>query len=159
MPALVWQGGFVGSIVILLVLAGFEAYALHTPGKVPEWHELLRLMMNRLPFLLPLVWMAIHAARQASLAMRMEEEYGFKATVSTSFEGYRRLLEQMGSGLGPETPLARLCSDTLNTISKPPGRVYDGTNLEPTPGSAAVDAVAPLVGTVVSGTPAKNPPR
>jgi hypothetical protein len=103
------------------------------------------MFLHRLPFLLPLVWLAIHAARQTSLAMRMEEEYAFKATISTSFEGYRRQMAEVSSGMTQDSPLARLCSDTLATISAPPGQVYDKHKMDPTPGTATAESIGPLL--------------
>jgi len=103
------------------------------------------MFLHRLPFLIPLVWLAIHSARQSSFATRMEEEYAFKATISTSFEGYRRQMAELSRDLAPNSPLARLCADTLTTISTPPGLVYDKHRMDPTPGTAASDMVKPLV--------------
>jgi hypothetical protein len=75
----------------------------------------------------------------------MEEEYAFKATISTSFEGYRRQMADVSKDLAPDSPLARFCIDTLTTISRPPGRIYDKDGKAPAPGSAAAETVAPIV--------------
>lgn len=143
-PARTWQYTFVGALGGLLVLAFAEA-RVGTSGQILSWTELARMAVHRLPFMLPLIWLAIHAARQASLAMRMEEEYGFKATVSTSFEGYRRQMAEVGGDLALESPLARLCTDTLRTLSKPPADVYDKHRMDPNPGSEAAEKVLPIL--------------
>ena len=140
-----WQLAFLAALGGLLGLAYFEAKGLTDTVGAPAWDVLLRMLLHRLPFLIPLVWLALHAARQATLAMRMEEEYAFKATISTSFEGYRRQMAEIGSGLPPEHPLARLCADTLETISAPPGEVYDKHLPDPTPATAGIELAKPLV--------------
>jgi hypothetical protein len=78
----------------------------------------------------------------------MEEEYAFKAAISTSFEGYRRQMAEVASGLDPDSPLARLCTDTLRTIATPPALVYDKQRLDPSPGSIAAELMEPLKNTV-----------
>jgi len=143
LPEKIWQSVFVGSLVVLLALAVVEAVS--HGGRIPEYSELGRMLLLRLPFLGPLVWLAIFSARQASLAKRMEEEYAFKATISTSFEGYRRELAAISNGLPESAPLARLCNDTLRTIGAPPGQIYENHRMDPTPATAAAEIVAPIV--------------
>ena len=92
-----------------------------------------------MPFDLPADWPAVakkpfeafHAARQASFAKRMEEEYAFKATISMSFDGYRRQMAEVGKDLAADAPLATLCNNTLREIAASPGRVYDGQKMDP----------------------------
>lgn len=157
LPEKRWQQVFVASLIGLLALAAWQAYALGNLAKPPEWEELARMMLFKLPFLIPLVWLAIHAARQASFAKRMEEEYAFKATTSFSFEGYRRQMAEVGKDLDANSPLAQLCNNTLKTIAAPPGKVYDKQRMDPTPGTAAAEIVGPVV-EGVSKTLAAKPP-
>lgn len=156
-PEKAWQQAFLGSLLGLLLLALAEAWTFGTAARSPEWQELGRMFLHRLPFLIPLIWLAIHSARQSSFATRMEEEYAFKATISTSFEGYRRQMAELSRDLAPTSPLARLCADTLTTISTPPGLVYDKHRMDPTPGTAASDMVKPLVEGVTKALAAKLP--
>jgi hypothetical protein len=156
-PEAGWQWVFLGSLFGLLVLAAYEAWTFGAATKAPEWQELGRMFVHRVPFLIPLIWLAIHSARQASFATRMEEEYAFKATISTSFEGYRRQMAEVSRDLAPNSPLARLCADTLATISTPPGLVYDKHRMDPTPGTAVSEMVKPLVEGVSKVLAAKTP--
>jgi hypothetical protein len=143
-PAKNWQAVFVLALAGLLALAIVEALVFGASA-TPGWTELARMAVHRLPFLIPLVWLAIHAARQAALAMRMEEEYGYKATISTSFEGYRRQMAEVGKDLTLDSPLARLCGDTLRTLSKPPSDVYDKHRMDPNLGTEAAEKLVPLL--------------
>ena len=156
-----WQRFFIASLIGLLTLAGWQAYSLGNLAKPPEWEELARMMLFKLPFLIPLVWLAIHSARQASFAKRMEEEYAFKATTSFSFEGYRRQMKDVGADLDANSPLAQLCNNTLKTIAAPPGKVYDKHRMDPTPGTAAAEIVSPVVEgvrkTLAANLPEFNP--
>ncbi|MBX9738021.1 MAG: hypothetical protein K2X32_13955, partial [Phycisphaerales bacterium] len=102
-------------------------------------------------------WLAIHAARQASLAKRMEEAYAFKAAISTSFEGYRRQMAEVSKDLTPGSPLARLSTDTLANIMMPPDGIYDKHRMDPTPGTAAAEIITPIVDGVSKALTAKLP--
>ncbi len=156
-PEAFWQWVFIGSLAGLLGLAIWHALAFGNLAQPPDWEQLARMMLFKLPFLIPLVWLAIHAARQASFAKRMEEEYAFKATTSMSFEGYRRQMAEVGKDLDANSPLAQLCNNTLKTIAAPPGKVYDEQRMDPTPGTAAAEIVGPVVEGVSKTLAAKLP--
>lgn len=156
-PEQFWQWVFIGSLVGLLALTIWHAYAFGSLSQAPDWQQLARMMLIKLPFLIPLIWLAIHAARQASFAKRMEEEYAFKATTSMSFEGYRRQMAEVGKDLAANSPLAQLCTNTLRTIAAPPGKVYDKQRMDPTPGTAAAEIVGPVVEGVSQTLAAKLP--
>ncbi|MGD0387913.1 MAG: MIR domain-containing protein [Tepidisphaeraceae bacterium] len=158
-PEKIWQLAFLGALGGLFVLACYEVKSSNLMTTIPNWQELARMMLHRLPFLIPLVWLAIHAARQASLAKRMEEEYAFKATLSTSFEGYRRQMAEVSKDLSPSSPLAQLCTDTLRAISTSPGSVYEKHRMDPTPATAAAEIIKPLaeaLATVATKLPDKR---
>lgn len=156
-PETFWQRVFIGSLIGLLGLAVWHAYAYGNLSQPPDWQQLARMMLFKLPFLIPLVWLAIHAARQASFAKRMEEEYAFKATTSMSFEGYRRQMKDVGADLVTNSPLAQLCNNTLQTIAAPPGKVYEKSKMDPTPGTAAAEIVGPVVEGVSKALASKLP--
>lgn len=143
-PEMFWSGAFIVSLLLLLGLAGYEAVQFHALATAPTWDELGRMLLVRIPFLIPLIWLAIHSGRQASFAKRMEEEYAFKATLSTSFEGYRRQLVEVSDGLVAGSPLARFTDATIVNIQAPPGSVYDKHRMDPTPGTAAAEVIKPM---------------
>lgn len=152
-PEKYWQLFFIGSLAGLLGVALWQVSAFGGTGKPPEWLELARMLLNKVPLMIPLVWLALHASRQASLAKRMEEEYGFKATISTSFEGYRRQMAEIDKDLSPNSPLGRLCAETLRTIGTPPGRIYDKHRMDPTPGTALAESVRPIAEGIAKAIP------
>lgn len=156
-PEAIWHWVFIGSLVGLLGLAFWHAVAFGDLSQPPDWEQLARTMLFKLPFLIPLIWLALHAARQASFAKRMEEEYAFKATTSMSFEGYRRQMAEVGKDLDAGSPLAQLCNNTLKTIAAPPVRSFDKQRMDPTPGTMAAEVVGPIVEAVSKTIAAKLP--
>jgi hypothetical protein len=93
----------------------------------------------RLPIAGSLVWLALYASKEAALAKRLEEDYAYKAAVSTSFQGFQEQMKQVQKDAGPDTPLGKLCADTLATIASPPGRIYDKHSLTTSPSTELVE--------------------
>jgi len=136
---------FVVSVLALLVRAGLE-FSLFTAEKVAmTWDRLGLSLAHRLPFALPLIWLAFHSSHNAALAQRVEEDYAFKETVSRSFEGYRREMAELEGKAQAHSPLARLCSGVLGVVTAPPGRIDENHALNRTPFDGVASAAEPVV--------------
>jgi hypothetical protein len=142
-PQRIWQGVFVASILGLLGLASTELI-LHVGDAKPTWDETALSFLNRLPFALPLIWLAFHASHKAALAQRVEEDYAFKETVSRSFEGYRREMSDLEGKIQPDSPLAQLFAGVLGIVTAPPGRIYEKQPLNKTPLNAVAESAKPI---------------
>lgn len=143
-PQRVWQGVFVFSLIALLAIAGLEFIVISKVDGPLTWDRLGLSLLHRLPFALPLIWLAIHSGHKAALAQRVEEDYAFKETVSRSFEGYRREMAELEGKAAPNSALARLCAGVLGVITNPPGRIYEKHPLNNTPLSALADSAGPI---------------
>jgi hypothetical protein len=147
-PHNVWQWLFVGSLVaiVLVALTGFlQEYKMTS---APTYDELFRLWLCRLPIVAALVWLALHASREAALAKRLEEDYGYKAAIAEAFLGFHKQMTEIGESATTNKPLAQLCEDTLTTIATPPGRIYDKHALTVKPTDElkeAAKAAAPVI--------------
>lgn len=146
MPATRWQWLFVGSLIALILLALSGLRHVLSGNETLGWDELARLWIARLPIAGALVWLALHASRESALAKRLEEDYGYKAAIATSFQGFEKRMAYIGSDAVAGSPLAKLCDDTLTTLATPPGRIYDKHRLVVSPvgdiAAAASEAVA-----------------
>lgn len=117
-----WLGLFVGAV---LGLSGAALWGL--PPSSDSWDAILRHVVNRLPVVVPLVWLAIYAGHHYSMALRMEEDYAFKEAVSRAFEGYKREMRDIEAQDGETVrPLITLCANVLNALAERPGRIYEG---------------------------------
>lgn len=150
LPEKRWHNWFIGSLVALIFLAGQGVYATAS-GSILSYDELVRLWLTRLPIAAALVWLALHSSREAALAKRVEEDYAYKAAIASSLEGFRKMLLDINSEARDQTVLGRLCSDTLATISAPPGRIYDRHKLTETP----IDKIGDTVSAVSNAMPAR----
>lgn len=144
-PSKRWQWLFVGSVVILAImaLAGLiEAY-FHAPELTSQ--QLLVRWISRVPFAAALVWLAMHASRESALAKRLEEDYGFKASVASSFQGFQEQMKIIGDSTTGNEPLKTLCDATLAQITNPPGRIYEKHSLIVSPTVELVKAANAFV--------------
>lgn len=154
-PQRVWQGMFVVSLLALLAIAGLEFSLFSKIDGTLTWDRLGLSLLHRLPFALPLIWLAIHSGHKAALAQRVEEDYAFKETVSRSFEGFRREMAELEGKAAPNSALTRLCAGVLGVITNPPGRIYEKHPLNNTPLSALADSAAPIASAATTAAKAQ----
>lgn len=150
-PSRRWQGLFVGSVLLLVGLAASGMWHVFQIDRALTYDELLRLWLARLPVAGALVWLALHASRESALAKRLEEDYGYKAAIASSFLGFHKQMSEIGSSAGPDSPLAKLCGDTLATIASPPGRIYDKHQLTVSPMDELKDVAKSVAGQINGG--------
>lgn len=139
LPMRGWQAVFIASILLLIGIAWLEFGLFTKADATLTWDHLALLIVHRLPFMLPLIWLAFYASTKAALAQRVEEDYAFKETVSRSFEGYRKEMTDLQGKVDPQSPLDRLCGGVLGVVTSPPGRIYERHPLVPTPTGAALE--------------------
>lgn len=155
-PQKLWQATFVLSVLALFVLAAIHfrvgqelTHFLGDGSRVSKtpleatapivavsWSEWAIDLSKRVLVALPLIWLAIHSARQANLGSRLEEEYAFKETIAKSFEGFRKQLHEID-----KESLREWCTATLSTLTREPQRLFDSKTKDPTPATALVEAV------------------
>ncbi|MGZ8440863.1 MAG: hypothetical protein ACXWXD_08810, partial [Candidatus Deferrimicrobiaceae bacterium] len=140
-----WQLLFVLSLLAIIALAITGLWALYHSGPTgtgmpPTLDEVLRTWLSRIPVAAALVWLALHASREAALAKRLEEDYGYKSAIASSFLGFQKQMAEIGSASESNKPLAKLCADFLTTMASSPGRIYEGHKLTVTPADQFTDA-------------------
>lgn len=123
-PKLVWVFTLAASLLGLFFVAYLDP-ARAQLGE-PTIANASAYLLGRLPFALPLVWLALYAGRRHSQALRLEEEYAHKEVLSRSFEGYKKQIAELeGSESGNKHTL-ELIGHTLRAMALHPGRIYHG---------------------------------
>jgi len=128
-PVKWWQWLFVGSVLCIVLLTITGLWNSTESGVAPSYDELFRLWLVRLPVVGALVWLALYSSRESALAKRLEEDYGYKAAISSCFEGFQKQMSEVGKGVSPDSALAKLLDNTLAIIAAPPGRIYESHKL------------------------------
>jgi hypothetical protein len=135
-----WQWLFVLSLLAIVALTATGLWQVYHSTTAPTYDELFRLWLCRLPIVVALVWLALYASREAALAKRLEEDYGYKSAIAEAFLGFHRQMLEIGQATDSNKPLAKLCEDTLTTIASPPGRIYENHKLTITPADELKEA-------------------
>ncbi|XHS78538.1 hypothetical protein ACFJGW_00780 [Burkholderiaceae bacterium UC74_6] len=151
-PSLGWQRVFVGSVVSLAVLALWGLLQAVFSHDALTYDGLIRLWLMRLPIAGALIWLAMHASRESALAKRLEEDYGYKAAVAASFQGFQQQMAELGEKAAVGSPLMKLCEDTLAAIGSPPGRIYDKHELAVNPSEEVLSLLKSIKDSVKPGT-------
>jgi hypothetical protein len=150
-----WQKLFVGSLLAIVLLTISGLIQVYLADKVPTYDELFRLWLVRLPIAGALVWLALHASHEAALAKRLEEDYGYKATVASCLMGFQKQISEVGKDAASNAPLTKLLDDTLTTIASPPGRIYDKHKLTASPSSELTEVAEAAVAITRAAKPTK----
>lgn len=147
-PRMAWMISFFACIGILLLLAIIGGWS-HFKSPDQSWDLIWRQLVQRVPYIIPLVWLGVYSGRQYMMSVRMEEEYAYKEAVSTSFEGYKR---EMASN--PESA-NNLYTNVLAVLARRPGLIYEGEQHDVTPLTPAVDALQKLTPGIADAVAAK----
>lgn len=151
-PHGMWQGVFVVSVILIVALTATGLWHVIRSASAPTYDELIRLWLSRLPVAGALVWLAMYASREAALAKRLEEDYGYKSAIASCFEGFQRQMSEVQHAASANSPLSTLCDNTLKTIATPPGRIYERHALTVSPTDEVREATRAVIRSPSSGT-------
>lgn len=144
-PRVRWQRIFMLALALLILLGLSGLIHVMQTGNALTYDELVRLWLSRLPIAGALLWLALHASRESALARRLEEDYGYKSAIASSFEGFQKQMKDIGDSAEDNGPLKQLCENTLATIATPPGRIYERHELTVSPSAEAVAITTSLL--------------
>jgi hypothetical protein len=143
-PRISWNIAFFVSIAGLVTIGGSELARTWTAA-APSYDELLRSLLIRLPIVGGLLWLGLLAAARSRQAGLIQEMYAHKEAVSRSFEGYKAQFAKLGDNFAEGSPVTNLCDRVIETITTPPTHTEELRKKDPTPVTATVEAVGPLL--------------
>jgi len=148
-----WEKVYFWSLIGITVIAIANWYSFHDAAHT--WSDSMLLWLTRLPMAAPLILLAYHAAHEAALGKRLEEAYGYKVAVASSFMGFSKQLSEVGTEKAANA-LATLYDNTLATIADPPGKIYDKHKLFVTPGDLVTQVAKTVKETIEPYFPGKS---
>ncbi len=63
--------------------------------KIGEWDEVLKSVVNKIPFYAPILWLAFYASKRRSEYQRLQQEYAHKEAFAKSYDNYKKQIEQL----------------------------------------------------------------
>jgi hypothetical protein len=129
----VWMALFIISIISLVAMS---AYILSV-AKMGEG-EIWKLVLQKLPFTLPLVWLGWFSAIQYGNTILIQEDYAFKEATSKAFQGYRDHMEHLAKVDQEEAynAMNMLSLKTIEILANEPLRIYQKSHHDASPSSA-----------------------
>src|SRR6185312_17547490 len=87
-------------LVALSLLVNVESVGLWWVKFVhlSDWASIGISVAHKLPFYVPLVWLAYFASRRRSEFQRLEQEYAHKESLAKSYDSYRQQIDELGAG-------------------------------------------------------------
>lgn len=87
------------AIPLVAIFFSIESFAIWPLSvsftSIKSYDELLRISLAKIPFVAPLVWMAIFASMRRSQYERLQQEYAHKEALAKSYESYKRQLDAL----------------------------------------------------------------
>lgn len=144
-PKILWGGVFVLSVIALFIVAYIDPVSLEktTFEKTTlNFETIIKYIFIKLPFVAPIIWLAIYAGRRHGQTLRLEEDYAHKEVLSKSFEGYKNQLIEIEVESDNKQSTLSLIDRTLEALSLHPGRIYQGKHEDITLLGSVTNALA-----------------
>lgn len=91
-----------GLIALGTVVFAIEKVSLLPPDvtftKIKDWDEILRGLVGKAGFFIPMVWLALFSATRRSQYERLQQEYAHKEALASSYESYKKQLQELNGG-------------------------------------------------------------
>lgn len=104
----------------LLVGVGFWVLAV---TKINNFGELIFFILERSPIIAAIILLEEFARRNRNIAFRLEEDYGYKEVLSSSFEGYKKQMQEIDDKAS--AAVSALSTNLLEAMAQEPGRLID----------------------------------
>lgn len=111
-------------------------------------------LINKLPFILPALWLAVFASRRRSEADRLQQEYAHKEAIAKSYENFKKQIQALGES-DPEL-MKKLLSSAIDAISDNASQTLDKKNKESTPLHELIEKASPDIEKLLKLLPSKN---
>jgi hypothetical protein len=135
------------SLALLLLIAfmtstdsiGIYPKAFISFIKPGDWDVALRALLNKLPFVAPLVWLAMFSSSRRSQYERLQQEYSHKEALARSYESYKKELSNLDGD--SQEMLKALIGKAIDTIAHNASTTLDGKHVEPSPATKILETI------------------
>ena len=90
----------IAGLILLSLLVNVESIEFWsiTFAHLDNWQSVARSVAHKLPFYVPLVWLAYFSSKRRSEFQRLEQEYAHKEALAKSYDSYRQQIQGLGDG-------------------------------------------------------------
>ncbi|TCN83097.1 hypothetical protein [Shewanella fodinae] len=135
------------SIVILIFIAFISS--IESAGTVSPYitfidvsnlQNLVKNLAHKLPFILPVIWLAMFASKRRSEALRLQQEYAHKEAISKSYQSFKNQIDALQSE-HKEQLMEKLLAAAISAVSTNASSTLDGKHEEKTPINLGLDTI------------------
>jgi hypothetical protein len=137
---------FYGSIAFLFVISfsffikDFSLTSLSIAFLSSEdWMDTIKQSLQRIPFLIPLLWLIIFASKRRSEQHRLEQEYAHKEAIAKSYHAFKKQIEALGEGDQHKALIAKLLDSAIDSIAFNASETLDKKHGDASPIHAGAD--------------------
>jgi len=123
--------------VFLLIGAG---YLIFSKTEINSFGDLIFFIFKRSPIIAAIIFLEEIARRNRNIALRLDEDYGYKEVLSRSFEGYKKQMEEIDQQ--SNMAVSTLSTNLLDAMAKEPGRLIDKEKPVTKPSADFIEDVA-----------------
>ncbi len=142
-----WNATFIISILGIFGVAiwGFVEIA----DKISDPSVIFGAIFARLPFYIPLAWLAIFAANRRNENKRLQEEYKHKETLAKAYSGYKEQIEKLEDSKAQELA-EKLMEKLVEMTNENPNRALDKAKKEKMPSLEMLEKLKDLPQEILS---------
>jgi hypothetical protein len=136
--------GTLGLLVLVALILSVQKLTLAptisiTLVEIKDWDYALRALVNKIPFVAPLVWLALFSSNRRSQYERLQQEYAHKEAIARSYSSYKKQLQDLDSD--SDSLQRELISKAIDAIAFNASTTLDHKLPEKSPSHLAVDKV------------------
>ncbi|WP_371765213.1 hypothetical protein [Massilia sp.] len=133
-----------GLLLLIALLTSVDSVGIYPATfikfiKPEDWNIAVRALLYKLPFVAPLVWLAMFSSARRSQYERLQQEYSHKEALARSYESYKK--ELIGIGDNSQEMLKALIEKAIDTIAHNASTTLDGKNSEPSPATKILESL------------------
>lgn len=134
----IWMSVFLFSIAGLITMAFMILYQ-----NTQASEELWKIVLQRLPFTAPFIWLGWFSAVQYGNTVRVQEDYAFKEATAKAFVGYKDHMEYLSNINIEDTKsvMKLLATKTIEILSHEPLRIYQNSSEDVSPAKSIFESM------------------
>lgn len=135
----IWMSVFLASIGGLVAMAAIILYENAPQPALDLW----KVVLQRLPFTGPLIWLGWFSAVQYGNTVRVQEDYAFKEATAKAFIGYKDHMEHLANVNIEDTKdaMKMLATVTIDILSREPLRIYRHSAEDVSPAKSLLEQI------------------
>lgn len=134
---------FYAAVCCMIIFGALTLFDLPTWTiiKYDNTEAILKAMLMKLPFMAPLIWIAVFASIRRSQYERLQQEYAHKEAFAKSYESYRKQLESL-TGTDVESLQKELIAKAIDAIAFNASSTLDGRHRDKMPLEHALELLS-----------------